>query len=84
MPVLADSAHIMKQLFPNRCVVIYCFMWCCHPLQLLSGEVGMVGRSTCPRNLAGFLQAGHQRREGSRKQGNGIIKQAGLIPEAHM
>lgn len=50
--MLADSAHIMKQLFANRCVVIYCFMRCCHPVQLLSREAGAVGRSTCSRNLA--------------------------------
>lgn len=42
MAELADSVPIMKQL----CVLIYCFM------QLFSGEAGVVGRSTCPRNLA--------------------------------
>lgn len=55
--MLADSARNMKQLFTNRCVVIYCFMRCCHPVQLLSREAGAVGKSTCPRNLTSCRMA---------------------------
>lgn len=75
MPMLADSAHIMKQVFADRCVVIYCSMWCCCPVQLPSGEAGVPGRGACPKNLASHrlpASVGKHQRHGaggsSRKQ----------------
>jgi len=54
--------------------VIYCFARCWHPVQRPAAEAGAVGRSAFP-------QAGHQR--GDLLQGNRIISQARLTPEAH-